>query len=231
MGRALYPIAKLDRVQIAAQTRQGKLPPIPGFQTLKDHFIRAQTVLSMFSRVRQCQNPRSGTQIFLQYRPLRPWLPPAKLTIIGDDLTGLERPELERVVEAFADYRLLLVEVALDFPAGSGVNAGFLRRHGRFGRSRFNENYRFPRSLRWGSRKSSKLIRAYTKPAVRGFRVELELHSAWLRERNIQQLADLGRLPSLLYPHHIEFLGPSAQVDQVNKRVYAALRRWASGWR
>jgi len=46
----------------------------------------------------------------------------------------------------------------------------------------------------------------YRKVELHVFRVELELHSAFLRRNGIAEIADLQELPSLLFPKHIRIV-------------------------
>jgi hypothetical protein len=61
--------------------------------------------------------------------------------------------------------------------------------------------------LYYGSRKSDKYVRCYPKKNL-GFRVELELHSGLLRQHSISALADLRRLPEVIYPKHLHLVAP-----------------------
>ena len=196
---------RLDRIQILAETKKARLPAISGFRIMWDTFVRRQTTVSTYRRVRECKNPGTGTRLFIQYQPTCPWLSPLKATLVGNDRQGLRRRELETIFSCFTKARLLLVEVAVDFLQVSGVDCRFIRRHAVFGKSRPRASS-YPDSLRYGSRKSDTLIRCYSKPSVSAFRVEIELHSSWLRRKNVLKLKDLRRLPDLLYSSHIRFV-------------------------
>jgi len=60
------------------------------------------------------------------------------------------------------------------------------------------------RALRYGGRKSAKLIRCYYKRELKVFRVEAELHSQLLGV--ISTLDDFVRLPQLIHPNHLCFV-------------------------
>jgi hypothetical protein len=135
----------------------------------------------------------------------QPWLAPVKLTIIAGARRGLHRTEVEAVAGAFRKVRLLLLELALDFDSGSEMDRAFVLRHGVFGRSRLFGGHFFS-TLRYGSQKGPKLVRAYARGETDSYRVELELHSSWLRRYGIAQLEDLAQLPALLFPAHIRFV-------------------------
>ena len=60
--------------------------------------------------------------------------------------------------------------------------------------------------LRFGSRKSGKLVRCYVKQNLGVYRIELELHSRLLRKHGIRYEDDLLRLGSLIYPDHFQLV-------------------------
>jgi len=57
-----------------------------------------------------------------------------------------------------------------------------------------------------GSRKSRKLIRCYRKEALGAFRVELELHSSFLRRHQNTRVEGLAILVPSLCPSHVRFV-------------------------
>jgi hypothetical protein len=130
-------IVRLDRVQLVSNARQDNSPPesISGFVRTRDSFIRRQTTTGTYARRREYRSLKNGAEIFWQYRPLNPWLMPWKITIVPDDVSGLSRDEIERVLKYCKGYRLLLIEVAIDFSPSTGVNKQFIRRHATFGKS------------------------------------------------------------------------------------------------
>jgi hypothetical protein len=132
-------------------------------------------------------------------------LAPAKLTIIPDDCSGICRRELETIARAFKNIRLLTVEMAFDFSDSSGIDRAFVLRHGLFGKSQLVEGRHFD-DLRHGTRHSATMVREYNKREIGCYRVEIELHSAWLRRFEIETPADLARLPNLLCFKRIKFV-------------------------
>jgi hypothetical protein len=173
---------------------------------VRDSFVRSQTTVNTYARVCEYVNPLTGTRLFIQYQPLLPKLPSFKVTLISDDLRTLSHSEIFQIVQQFDGYRLLLIEIALEFGPGSEIDIEFLHRHGLFGKSRPNTSRSFDGSARYGGRHSDKLVRCYRKDNVNSFRVELELHSRLLRRNGIVVFADLRRLPNLLFPRHICFV-------------------------
>ena len=198
-------LVRLDRIQILAEMRTSQLPAIPGFRVERDCFVRRRISISTYRRVRTCKNHRTGTKLFIQYRPACPWLCAVKITAIGDDRLGLRRRELETIAGSFAKPRLLLLELAHDFSPEVGVDVRFVRAHGVFGKSKLVKTV-YKNTIRYGTRRSTKLVRAYFKPEVRSFRLEIEVHSSWLRRHQVLTLKDLRRLPTLLHPSHVKFV-------------------------
>lgn len=214
--------SRIDRVQILCPMPQdGQLPVIPGFQVVWDHFVPCQTTMRTYSRVRHYTNLLSGTKVYAQYDPAAPWRAAVKLTFCPDDRTGLLRQELEEFLMPFPRYRMLTLEIYFDFSDKAGIDYKFIRRHALFGKSRRQTSGKFAYKLTYGSRKSTKFVRCYPKPELRAFRVELQLHSEWLRLRRIQTLSDLALLPRLIFPKQFRF----ARIDWDSLAAHLCARR------
>ena len=214
----------LDRLQFVARTWIRQIPEIPGFRTCGDSFVRSQTAIRTYSRVRNLKNLDTGTTIYIQYWATPPWLEPVKLTVVEDDSKkGLQRGELEEICGQFRWTRLLTVELAIDFAEASGVDCSFVRKHGLFGRSQLVGG-RFFKDLRYGTRHSDTMVRAYKKPETGSYRVEVELHSAWLRRCGLTQPSDLCQLPRLLCFGRIRFVAIDwdALADHLQRKGYPA---------
>lgn len=210
-----------DRFQLFAWAITSSTPPIfPGYRVVRDSFIYPQTRFKAYARMREYISPTSGVRIFLQYRRLRRNLPPFKLTVIPDDRRVVSRAEIRRILKPFLVNCLLLVEVAFDFERNSGVTLDFVRRCALFGKSRRRISRLYPLSDRYGGRKSDKLVRCYWKNEVNAFRIEVELHSAWLHRYAIRTHQDFERLPGALFPRHFRF----ARVDWVALKKYLSHR-------
>jgi hypothetical protein len=92
------------------------------------------------------------------------------------------------------------------------------------------------KSLRYGGRKTGKLVRCYWKEELGVDRVEVELHSGLLR--NISTLDDFLYLPDTVYPKHLQFVEfdwrrleqhlSSRPADEAGRIVAGAKRRAAS---
>src|SRR5690348_11456904 len=84
--------ARLDRLQILSWAKCGRRPPcIEGFHIVRDTFVYSQTQIKTYTRCRQLKSDHSDTQIFWQYFPQSPFLKRWKITLVGDDHTGLLR--------------------------------------------------------------------------------------------------------------------------------------------
>jgi hypothetical protein len=197
--------ARLDRVQIVADALRNGLPEIAGFDVCRDSFVRPQTSITTYRRVRNYKNFKTKTTVDIQYQCVPPWLRAIKMTVIADDLMGLQRRELEEICSAFKAPRVLTVEFAIDFSAASRVDRAFVLAHGIFGRSTLVGG-RFYKSLRYGTRHSETMVRAYEKPEISSYRIEIELHSSWLRKQGLKNLADLSKLSVLLSPGRIQLV-------------------------
>jgi len=195
----------VHRVQAIARTWNSEVPQLPGFRVFRDSFVRQQTAIRTYARVRNFKNPHTGTTVDAQYWARPPWLEPVKLTIIPRPPQGLRRAELGAICGQFTRARLLTVELALNFSDDGEVDRAFVLRHGLFGRSRLVEGSAFG-DLRFGTRHSATMVRCYEKPEMKCYRVELELHSWWLRENQLAKPEDVSELASLLLPGRLQFV-------------------------
>lgn len=200
---ALDCVTRLDRIAFSALSFVVELLLCVGFRRVRDYFVRSQTHIVTYRRSTYFVSAKTKTEIFLQHERGCCWLSPFRATVIADDDSGLQRWELEQIFHAFGRPSLILVELALDFAPRSGVNRAFVLKHGLFGKSRLVVGRLFP-SLRYGSRKSQAFVRAYEKGNI--YRVESQLHGAWLCKHGIERLADLEELARLLYPQRVAFL-------------------------
>lgn len=194
---------RLDRVQLVSWAPPGRKPPnIEGFVVTRDSFVRSQTTTSTYARCRHFKSLTNDTRLYWQYSRQKGWLKPWKITVVADDLRGLRREEIDRVLKHCRWYRLLLVEVAIDFHPSTGVDRQFIRRHAVFGKSRRPAKKR-ENVLCYGTRKSAKFVRCYDKVDLGVYRVELELHSSLLRHHDISTVDDLVHLPEVVCPKHL----------------------------
>lgn len=144
-------------------------------------------------------------QIMIESDRTKHYLPPFRITLTPPDRTGLQRAALESVLTLLPNYKLVLIEVAFDFPIKSIVDMDFVRKHAVFGRSRPRFVGINPIHDSLGTRKGSKFIRSYPKWETDSHRVELEAHSRLLRHYQITFSEDIGRLVTNISARHISF--------------------------
>src|SRR6267142_1394983 len=218
---------QLDRIQILARLLTGTLPNFPNFERTSDRFVRPQTSFPTYRRVAAYLNPDSGTEIYLQHECVCPWLWPVKITIVGCDRRGLRRRELEELFSCFFQYQLLTVELALDFSSELELDANFVRLRVLCGKSHLRAKEIHRGEAHFGTRKSEKYVRCYPKPAVNAFRIELELHSAWLKKYDIRTLEDLHGIATVISPAHLHFvrLDWGALKQALSRRGFPAAAR------
>ena len=198
-------VVRLDRVLLAASGPrvQRNVPRLDGYKVIKDIFVPRQTTVATYARSRELRSPL-GTKIYWQYQKQNGWLAPWRITLVPDDRRGLCRAELDAIVARCRWYRLVLVEIAFDFDT-TVMSREFVRRHALFGKCRFR-NTGADGTRYYGSRKSNKLIRCYLKSTTNGYRIELELHSGFLRAHDILKANQLMKLAVILFPQHIRFV-------------------------
>jgi len=214
-------IPKIDRIIAGILSTDHDVPhEIPGYKVERDSFVRSQTSIVTYRRVRQYRNLGNRTQISVQYQPCFPTLFRLKVTLISDDRRNLMRQDILRVLRQFGEYRLLLLEIALDCEPESGIDLEFVRQHALFGKSRPNASLSRAGKAMYGARKASKLGRCYHKEKLNLFRIELQLNSAWLLQFQVSTLEDVRKLPSLLCPSHIRFV----QIDWNRLHQYLSRR-------
>jgi hypothetical protein len=201
-----FTAVKLDRLQLFAGSLKNPKPPeIDGCRTINDRFIQSQTTIKAYARCREYFGQNRGTKIYIQYQPKLPGLPQFKLTIVPDDRTGLSRKELRRIVRAFDWHQMLLVELSMDFSPESGIDFNFIL-SAKFGKSRLRKSGPYFQSALYGARHGDKLARCYFKENLNALRVEVQLHSRFLRQQHIAQIQDLPKLPAALFPKHLKFV-------------------------
>jgi len=214
-------IVRLDRLLLVASGPSRSVPRIEGYTVIRDIFVRRQTTMATYARSRELRSP-SGTKIYWQYQKQKGWLAPWRITFVPDDRRGLRRGDLDAIIARCKSYHLLLVEIAFDFDT-TAMSRDFVRRHALFGKCRFR-NTAAGGVRYYGARKSNKLVRCYLKSATNGYRIELELHSGFLRAHDILKASQLMNLAAILVPKHIRF----AQMNWGVLRPYL-IRKFGNG--
>jgi hypothetical protein len=208
-------VVRLDRIRIGSWCKRGRpVPKVRGFKTIRDIRLRWRGKPRAYGRVRELKSNDSATTAYWQWDRQKGWVKPWRITIVADDLQGIAAREVWTIFKHCRFSKLLLFELAFDFQPSSGVDADFVRQHALFGKSRFRPDRGGPGQLRFGSRFSGKLVRAYWKQAVNSFRVEIELHSSLLPRRrrdNFREIID-SRWPEVadagfsILPAHLKFV-------------------------
>lgn len=211
-------IAKIDRICLNAE----RVPPHDylvklGFRRDYDRWITDNGSFKPFNRACGYTHQELRSKMSFSYERTVPFLPECTISISPSDQIGQLRPELEALFTLFIKPQLSRVELAFDFERSSGVDRTFVLKHGLFGKSRIRTSRKYPESVWFGSRRSSKFIRAYPKPGIADFRVELEFHRSFLRDHKIASIADLARLAELVNRKHFVF----CRIDPVRFRTFA----------
>jgi hypothetical protein len=213
-GLACKP--KADRVVLTA-TRI----PLPA---LEDAGYRALAPRSLWKRqygfITRLKGPKSIREIRIEHERNAHWLAPFRITLIPRDESGLLPGDFRMLLELLPDFKLVLVEIAFDFPLDSILDVDFVSRHLLSGKMWLKQAVNQDKyHVKWGAPTGSKAVRAYAKWEVSAMRVELELRAPFLRSRKINDIFDFYRLPAILAKDHIWF----TQIDEA--KLVARLRR------
>jgi hypothetical protein len=154
---------KLDREQLyCVQNPTAALMAVHSFKSLTGHRINrpADGRFQAYSRVQWFESRTSGMKFLIESERREAWLPPYRLTLYADDRTGLLPDEVFAVLEVLPDFRLTVMELAVDVHPGQ-MNRKFVREHALFGKSRpvpsvNGTDY-------WGTRRGTKRVQAYVK--------------------------------------------------------------------
>jgi hypothetical protein len=209
-GKLLSCIVKLDRFVLTAnELPLQELASIPNFQARKpqrlwNHRYGTRT------RIRGTESVR---ELIVESAPNVGWVPRYRITIIPRDESGLRFDDLRFILELIPRFKIVLMEIALDFPIQSLLDLPYIRRHLLFGktwlRSGTNALYE-----RYGSAGSRTIVRCYVKFELSTFRIELQLHARFLRRHSINHTSDFAKLAQILPTRHIYF----AELDSAKLR-------------
>jgi hypothetical protein len=192
---------KLDRMEIIAREAPLEaLCAIPGYRAKRTRRLQQQ----LYRKVTRIYGKGSVREIVVLWDPNTGWLPKFRMTIIPRDETGLLYGDLCLVLELLPQFKIVLLEIALDFPLASVVDTSFVRQHLLCGKTWLRMGGTALHQ-RWGSARSAKVVRAYVKFETSSSRLELQLHSRFLRKHGINHASDFPRLATILPGHHIYF--------------------------
>jgi hypothetical protein len=183
----------------------------PGHRVDRGHLLKK----GAYGQVLVTTDIETGATTLYYDRPRAPWFSPTKVTLVASDTHALAPRDLLTAFELLPNARLSRIELAFDFPEQAGLNTGFVMEHVVFGKSRWVA--RKPGIVWFGTRRSSKFVRAYLKPEMHVFRIELEFHAAWLQRHKIYDCFDFRRIPELVLPRHMFFC--NLNWDAVTRRI------------
>jgi hypothetical protein len=164
---ALRCLVKLDRIVITAiAVSLQALCGIPGYRAKKTKQLWRQ----LYREVTRIYGTGSIREIIVESGPNAGWLPKFRITIVPRDPTGLRFEDLRFVLELIPNFKLVLVEIALDFPLDCIVDTPSVRRHLLCGKTRMRVGGTALHE-RWGSARSAKVVRAYAKFEASSFRI------------------------------------------------------------
>jgi hypothetical protein len=195
--------AKIHRVIVTSEVFPSTAFPwkalreLPGAQVVKPRRIFGQA----YTEVTRIRLRGSIREIFVYARPRNGWSPRFRIVIIPQNQTSVRCTDFEKVLECLPNFKVVLVEFALDFPIGSIMDLQFVQRWVLFGKI-------WPRFVginplhdSWGTRTGATFIRVYARFETDALRIEFELHSSFLRQHGVNHPADFVNLAGILRSH------------------------------
>ena len=207
---------KLDRIIITArEVPLQAVCAIPGYRAKPPRQLWKQ----LYSVVNRILGSGSIREVVVESAPAVRWLARYRITITPRDETGLLLEDLCLILELLAQFKIVLLELALDFPIRSVVDPWFVHRHLLCGKTTMPLGPN-PLHEKWGTSRSSKVARSYAKfVEILRFRIELQLHSRFLRKHEINHASDFQKLATILPRKHVYF----ASLD--NRKLREHLQR------
>jgi hypothetical protein len=194
-------VVKLDRLILTAVALMiTELCKIPGYRAMKTKRVWGQ----LYCEATRIYGTNSIRQVIVESAPNVGWVPRYRITIIPRDASGLLFDDLRFILELIPRFKIVLMEIALDFPINSLVDPSFVRRHLLLGKT-WMRGGRHKLYERYGSAGSRKIVRCYAKFEAATFRIEFQLHARFLRHHNIAHTSDFAKLATILPTHHIYF--------------------------
>lgn len=195
--------AKIHRVIVTSQVFPSTTFPwkaleeLPGAQVVKPRRIFGQ----LYAEVTRIRLPGSIREIFVYTKPRDGWSPRFRIVIIPRNQTSVRCMDFEKVLECLPNFKVVLVEFALDFPIASIMDLQFVQRWVLFGKIRPRFVGINPLHDSWGTRKGTKFIRVYARFNTDALRIEFELHSSFLRKHRINHPSNFVNLAGILRSH------------------------------
>ena len=218
-------VTKMDRLQLlCAKDPRPLLATVPFLRSVRSHQLRAPKngAFQAYGRTHWFEHRHSGMKVNVEFDRQKGYLSPFRLTLYADDWMGLVPDEVSEILDGQENFKTTLIEIAFDFQ--SGVNRSFLRSHALFGRSKPQPSHEHIEHF--GAR-TYKLVRAYYKPGISAFRVEVEVHSRFLRQHRIGNTHSFRELVGLLPGRHILFarLNPQKLSSRLHSMGFSIKRR------
>jgi hypothetical protein len=178
----------------------------------------------LYGFVTRLKGTKSIRKINIEHGPNKPWLAPFRITIIPRDASGVVVQDFRSILELLLDFRIVLLEVAFDFPLGSVIDVDYVRRHFLSGKMNLPGGTD-PYHQRWPG--ASRDIRAYAKWETVKSRLEFALGSRFLRAQEIDDIFDFRGLGEILAPKYISFadLNRAKVLQIVDKSRFTARRK------
>jgi hypothetical protein len=195
-----------------------ELEKLPGARLLPPKRLWNRTYQAM--QILRCAG--SIREIIVQSQRRNQWAAPFRVTLIPRS-DGVDRKDLDTVVELLPNFKFATIECAIDFPIRSIVDMRFVREHVLLGKLRPRIVGDHPAYDTWGSRKSGIYVRVYARFPTGALRIEFEFHSRFLRKHLINDtLRNLRALAKILPDHHIVF----SRLDEERLRRRMQLARF-----
>ena len=192
---------KLDRIIITArEVPLQELGRIPNYRARPPRRLWKQ----LYREVTRVYGTGSIRKIFIESVPNVGWLPKFRITIEPRDETGLLFQDLALILELLPQFKIVLLEIALDFPLDSIVDTSFVRQHLLCGKTWMRAGGTALHE-KWGTFRSSKVVRSYAKFAILRFRIEFQLNARFLRKHGINHASDFAKLATILPGKHVYF--------------------------
>jgi hypothetical protein len=207
-------VAILDRLRfLVSKTPTSALKNLPNVISDQNHRVKPASSSSFYAygRVHWFLRTDSRMKFYVELDRQHGYLAPFTITAIADDKTGLLPSEVFPILAAAPTAKLTMAELAFDFSPLSIVTRDFVRRHGVFGKSWRDRDTQNPAGDWWGAKNGGKRVKSYSKDEVCAHRVELEMHSRFLKHYGIESIQDFTRLVRLLPRRHILFARLSRQ--------------------
>jgi hypothetical protein len=198
--KPLSCVCKIDRIILATDSLSWiAILRIPGYKAGKKKRLYQRD----YRFAQRIKGTGSVREVIIESERTAGWFPPVRITIIPRDETGVLHADLCLLLELLPGAQIKVLEVAWDFPTRCVVDLYYVKRFGLFGKTALWAGSN-PYHSKWGG-VGSKIVRAYVKWGTSQFRIELELHVAFLRKCGVRDIFDFRKLLPALIEKHVHF--------------------------